>query len=289
MAGYNLARASASTESLSQIGSVSLGAQDTLIKPLGLSQASMPAQRATVYTVRSGDTVYGLARRFGVSIESLAWANGLTATSIQHLKTGQKLWIPATNGVLYTTAKGDTVTSIAQRFHVSMQSILAYNLFTNPGVLPPGTKIMVPGATEKLVNWIQAPAPPAPTAPPPAPTGYSQVTGGYTSAPPGPWPNHFYFGQCTWYVATLRYIPWFGNAWQWYGNAQAYGYPVGQRPEVGSIMVTWESSYGHVAYVEAVYPDGSWLVSEMNYVGWDMVDTRHIYPGQVPLIGFIYQ
>src|SRR5207253_6044016 len=48
-------------------------------------------------------------------------------------------------------------------------------------------------------------------------------------------------------------IPWTGNAWQWYANAEALGYAVGATPRPGAIMVTWESRYfGHVAYVESV-------------------------------------
>ena len=35
-------------------------------------------------------------------------------------------------------------------------------------------------------------------------------------------------------------------------------------------------------------PDGSWLISEMNYKGLGVVDRRHIHNGEVPLIGFIY-
>jgi len=104
----------------------------------------------------------------------------------------------------------------------------------------------------------------------------------------GPWPNHFSYGYCTWYVANRRYVPWYGNAIDWWPNARPYGYAEGQQPRVGAIMVTRESGYGHVAYVEAVNGDGSWTVSEMNYTGWDQVDRRTIYPGQVPLVGFIY-
>jgi len=59
-------------------------------------------------------------------------------------------------------------------------------------------------------------------------------------------------------------------------------------PKVGAVMVTRESGYGHVAYVESVRADGSWTVSEMNFVGWNLVSSRSIYPGQVPLVGFIY-
>jgi len=103
----------------------------------------------------------------------------------------------------------------------------------------------------------------------------------------GPWPNHFFFGQCTWYVANHVYVPWFGNAIEWWANARPY-YPEGQTPRVGAIMVTRESGYGHVALVVAVHADGSWTVSEMNYQAWDVVDQRTIRPGQVPLVGFIY-
>lgn len=100
--------------------------------------------------------------------------------------------------------------------------------------------------------------------------------------------NHFSYGYCTWYVANRRYIPWFGNAIEWWPNARAYGYAEGQTPQVGAVMVTSESSAGHVAYVESVNADGSWTVSEMNYVAWGVVSTRTIRPGQVPLLGFIY-
>jgi surface antigen len=104
----------------------------------------------------------------------------------------------------------------------------------------------------------------------------------------GPYPNHFAYGYCTWYVANKRYIPWFGNAIDWWPNARPYGREEGQAPRVGAVMVTRESGYGHVAYVEAVNADGSWRVSEMNYIGWNRVSTRTISPGQVPLVGFIY-
>jgi surface antigen len=100
--------------------------------------------------------------------------------------------------------------------------------------------------------------------------------------------NHFAYGYCTWYVANRRNIPWFGNAIEWWPNARPYGYAEGASPAVGAVMVTRESPIGHVAYVESVNGDGSWTVSEMNYVGWNTVSRRTIHPGQVPLVGFIY-
>jgi surface antigen len=104
----------------------------------------------------------------------------------------------------------------------------------------------------------------------------------------GPYPNHFSFGYCTYYVATRRYVPWFGNAIDWWANARAYGYPEGSTPRPGAIMVTRESSLGHVAYVESVNGN-QFTVSEMNFSAWDVVDRRTItLGGSVPIVGFIY-
>jgi hypothetical protein len=100
--------------------------------------------------------------------------------------------------------------------------------------------------------------------------------------------NRFAFGNCTYYVYNRRPVPWRGDAWAWYKNARSMGFATGRSPRRGSIMVTWESGYGHVAYVEAVNRDGSWVVSEMNWVAFNAVDRRLIRPGGVPLIGFIY-
>jgi surface antigen len=110
--------------------------------------------------------------------------------------------------------------------------------------------------------------------------------GGVAIEAPGA--NHFAYGYCTWYVASRRYIPWSGNAIEWWPNARPYGYAEGASPAVGAVMVTRESPIGHVAYVESVNGDGSWTVSEMNYVGWNIVSRRTIHPGQIPLVGFIY-
>lgn len=122
---------------------------------------------------------------------------------------------------------------------------------------------------------------------------YSSFSGGHG------WPDHFAFGECTWYVAQMRYIPWFGNANQWYGAAAAMGYPEGHMPEAGAVVVFWpggdgaDTYYGHVAYVEAVgptsnIPAGEFELSEMNFGEWDHVDTRILPDGSSGIQGFIY-
>jgi peptidoglycan hydrolase CwlO-like protein len=149
-------------------------------------------------------------------------------------------------------------------------------------------------AAQARATQASRPAPPKPPAPPPAapaarppppPVSAPPPTGAIVEAPGS---NHFAYGYCTWYVANRRNVPWFGNAKEWWGNAPPYGYAEGQAPIVGAIMVTRESGWGHVAYVESVNGDGSWTVSEMNFSGWNVVSRRTLRPGQAPVVGFIY-
>jgi surface antigen len=117
--------------------------------------------------------------------------------------------------------------------------------------------------------------------------------------------DSFAYGDCTWYVATRRCIPWGGNANAWYYNASKMGYQEGSVPEVGAVAV-WDQGqgganawYGHVAYVEVVGPDlgvgsipvvpaGDFEISEMNWDGWDRVDYRLLPDTATYFQGFIY-
>jgi surface antigen len=107
--------------------------------------------------------------------------------------------------------------------------------------------------------------------------------------------NGFTYGYCTWWVAHKRYVPWRGNAAQWWWNARPFGYAEGGAPRAGAIMVmgySGSSPQGHVAYVESVNPNGSFLVSEMNWWGvpgggWGRVDYRTV-SSLSGVLGFIY-
>jgi surface antigen len=79
--------------------------------------------------------------------------------------------------------------------------------------------------------------------------------------------------NCTWWAWQRWFdyygeaLPAWGNAGEWAGNAAAYGYPVSTVPSVGSIVMTWESPLGHVAFVEAVSPQdpNTFLISEYGF------------------------
>lgn len=96
----------------------------------------------------------------------------------------------------------------------------------------------------------------------------------------GPRFDAFPYGQCTWYVASLRTVTWGGNADQWAGSAAAHGMPEGMTPEVGAIVVWgagggYDAQYGHVAYVRAVLSPTSFVVDEDNFL--TVPDQRAVY------------
>jgi surface antigen len=248
------------------VGDVSLGRLSTIIKPIEVPAGPPVSHAAQTYTVGAGDTVASIADRFGVTEDDIRASNpplfrgaGVTA--------GQEITVPPIHGFVYTVADGDTVGSLASRFQVEGGSISDFN-FLPSGALVPGIQLVIPGGLNPDLYPRRA-------------TNQAPHLGSYAN-------GKFAYGYCTWYVASRRPVPWTGDAWQWFGGAKAMGFPTGQTPQPGAIMVTWESWVGHVAYVEQVNADGSYVVSEMNYAGWGRIDTRTIRPGQVPLIGFIY-
>lgn len=117
----------------------------------------------------------------------------------------------------------------------------------------------------------------------------SVAAGAAITLSPGPSnPNRFDPGQCTWYVAQIYSIPWMGNANQWPAAAAAAGQAEGSTPVVGAIMESADSGFGHVSVVTSVTDYNDWAVTEMNYMGPYVTDTRQVSRGSSNLVTFIY-
>lgn len=82
------------------------------------------------YTVRTGDTLASIAKRFDISVETIKWANNLKSDVI---KPGQILKIPPITGVVHKVVSGETVYSIAKKYHTNPQNIVnfPFNEFTD--------------------------------------------------------------------------------------------------------------------------------------------------------------
>ncbi len=99
-----------------------------------------------VYTIQNGDTISTIARRFGVSINTILWENNLKATSL--IKPGMQLTVLPHSGVSHTVARGQTLGQIAKLYGVTNDEILKANNLTNPNQLTAGAKIIIPGGSQ---------------------------------------------------------------------------------------------------------------------------------------------
>jgi LysM repeat protein len=102
------------------------------------------AARTTTYQTGLGDTVSVVARRFGISADTLRWANNLPAGDA--LTAGQELMVLPVSGVLHAVLEGDTVTNLAERYGVTAARLVEANGLEEPFALAVGQKLLVPGA-----------------------------------------------------------------------------------------------------------------------------------------------
>lgn len=237
---------------------------DTLIsKPQIVDNST--ARGITSYTVAAGDSVTTLANKYGISADTIRWANNLTGDA---LSPGTNISIPAISGVVYTVKSGDTADSLATKYKSDSSRIISYNDLEISGVKD-GQKIIIPAGvlpdTEK----------PGYVAPRTTAAVYSTLITSNAG-------NMYDYGYCTWYAYNRRIqlgtvapgSNW-GNANTWDNYARGDGrFSVSSTPRVGDIAQSDFMSYwGHVAIVEAVSADGTQIkFSDMNNLaGWGRV------------------
>ena len=112
----------------------------------------------------------------------------------------------------------------------------------------------------------------------------------FSWVPAGGYPDHFPFGQCTWWAAYNHRVSWGGDARDWIANASAQGVAVEGTPSVGAIVSYRPggaySTLGHVAIVIKVTPS-AYTVSEMNAPKWGEISTRVVPWPDRQVQGFI--
>lgn len=103
------------------------------------------ASASSSYTVQSGDSLYFIAQKYGVTVNALKSANGIYSDQIY---PGQQLAIPGSGTSIstkYTVVSGDTLYLISDRFGVSVDTIRrANNIWKD--VVYPGQVLYIPGA-----------------------------------------------------------------------------------------------------------------------------------------------
>jgi LysM repeat protein len=230
---------------------------------------------AQTVVVSAGQTVQKLASMYHSDTSAIRWANRLDPD--QALIPGKTVLVPPGAGALVKVLPNETPGAFATRLRLDPSIVLDYNSLTSNSPLAAGTFLQVP---------LQA-----------APVGaliasrFVVAEPGIPGVPSSHGSDTYPYGQCTWYVANRRDVTWSGNAITWWWNAAGIR-PEGHVPVQGAIVVIRTGWVGHVAYVEHVNDDGSFMVAEMNYWanggGWGRVDHRTLSAQDGSIVGFIY-
>lgn len=122
------------------------------VKEIPVKKA-LPVTMPEVYTVKKGDTLSRIARKFHTNVRALRKENGLKSDMI---KIGQKLDIPGSSEVAsvqessipgtYTVKKGDTLSKIARKFNTTTKRLVKLNGISDPNRLKIGMELRLPGA-----------------------------------------------------------------------------------------------------------------------------------------------
>ncbi|MDP3051990.1 MAG: M23 family metallopeptidase, partial [bacterium] len=138
-------------------GDITIVGQSALLAevgPLGSIadiEDKVPADRISIYVVREGDTLTGIAKMFDVSVNTILWANNIGR--YDPIKIGQTLIVFSVSGAPYEVKAGDTVESIAEKLKGDANEIRQFNDLSASHPLAVGMKIFIPDG--------EAPIPPS--------------------------------------------------------------------------------------------------------------------------------
>lgn len=256
------------------------------------------------YTVQAGDTVEKIASRYGISPDTILWANDIEINDT--LSIGMTLRVPPISGVVYHVSAGDTISDIALRYDVDADEIVRVNNLRDAASIRKGMDLMIPGAAPKKVQKqteiAKASVPPVSSkSSEPKASKQPEISRDPSEDDDGLQSRYevkyngqshgFAWGNCTWYVAQHKSVSWRGNANQWIRNAKAAGVKTGSKPVPGSIVQFsgrgYNRSYGHVAIVADV-TDDEIIVKDMNYRSINEVTIRKVSRDDSSIDGYIY-
>lgn len=116
------------------------------------------------YTVEAGDTIFGIADKFGLKPETVLWSNRyIIGDTPDGLRIGVELFILPMDGVYHRWSEGEGLNGVASFYGVSPDDIVNYpgndldpetvGNYSNPNIAP-GTMLVVPGGRRPTVAWI---------------------------------------------------------------------------------------------------------------------------------------
>src|SRR5690625_2921711 len=184
-------------------------------------------------------------------------------------------------GGSYTVKAGDTLSSIARANGMNYRTLMSINNISGH-IIHPGQTLKLSSSASSGNTSSSSTSSNTSSASDNSSSASSSSNSGSSYNAPAPssassWGTNWYsWGDCTWYAFERRKQlgkpvgnGW-GNASNWAGQARSAGYSVNNSPSVGAIIQAhaWTNNawgMGHVGVVERINPDGSILISEMNF------------------------
>ena len=112
--------------------------------------APAPADSGRTHRVAAGETLYRIAKNYGITVDLLRDANAITDPT--RLRVGQELVIPRAHVV----RPGDTVYALSRRFQVEVAEILRANGITDPTSMEIGELLVIPGGNGEAARRPEA-------------------------------------------------------------------------------------------------------------------------------------
>jgi murein DD-endopeptidase MepM/ murein hydrolase activator NlpD len=124
---------------------------------------SRPRTEVIKYTVQKGDTLFGIAEKFGLKPETILWGNQFVLGDNPHnIRPGQELNILPVDGTYHRWSEGDGLNGVADFFNVTPEDIIDYpgnhldpetlGDWAHPNI-EPGTWLVIPGGSRAFVSW----------------------------------------------------------------------------------------------------------------------------------------
>ena len=133
-----------------------LAATQGVVAPVQPASSALVTAREQIetYSVRSGDTVLGIAAQFNLQPETIQWANPELEANPDMLRIGDRMVILPLDGVLHVTISGDTLSTIAAKYKVTTEAVVGFGLnhmadSSTPIVV--GQQLVIPGGNKPYI------------------------------------------------------------------------------------------------------------------------------------------
>jgi len=237
---------------------------------------SRPRQDVIIYNVRSGDTLFGISEKYGITPETILWSNAILKDDPHLLRPDQELLISPVTGVLRIVYEGDTVEGLASVYRANVEDIINWpgnHLdFENPKLIE-GDVVVVPGGERDFIQWTVPRIARAKRNPLPTGAGPGACSGGYQGGAVGS--GNFIWPAGNRYLSGFNYSGYHPAL----DIAAGYGVPI-YSSDSGVVVFAGWSNWGY-GYMVVIDHGNGWQTLYSHLSQWNVSCGQSVYQGNV--------